>query len=263
MKRSNIFILIISILVLSSLIPSFVNAEETSPSLAPSLKEALIGTGDIFAKVIGWGLLNPGLSGEDLFAKALLFILLISVLYSAAQKLPVLSGNNKVAFLVALVVTILGIRFLDVEMIKTILLPYNALAISIAVLFPFMLFFYVIQKTHPLVRKISWAFFSSIMMGLWLVRWDSLGDASYIYLVFAIISFVVLLFDGFFHRLFASIKHGKEKAKHASLQTNVLLGKRSALLDTLSSSTTKTTREKIKNQIKELDIQLKDLQEFT
>jgi len=276
MKRGNILILIISILVLSSLVPSFVSAEtnnvETAfPDIGEFPSEPMYGDDplEFILKPVneGWVkstftfILGPGNRGEDWFARGLLFILLVAILYAAAKKIPVFSEN--VARLVAVIVSIIGIRFLSAATISGILLPYGTLAVVASVGLPFVLYFYLIEGMPKTIRKLGWMFFSVIMLGLWFVRRTDIGKMFWAYPIFAVLAFIMFWLDGTIHKLFSSIKYGKEKSQQSSMQTNILLGERAKLLNSLATLKTVKSRDDVKKQIATLDKQIKDLSAFS
>ena len=69
---------------------------------------------------------------EYFFAKVLLVILLTIIIHSILERMPLFEGYKGTTTIIAIVVSVLGIRFLQDDLIQTILLPYNVLFIAIA-----------------------------------------------------------------------------------------------------------------------------------
>ena len=137
-----------------------------------------------------------GGTGEDLVARFLLVMLLTTVLFLPAQNIT--GKKSALSFIIALIVSVLGIRFFP--QIQLLLLPYGVLAIAISSILPLVLFgaFLMtgIGKESPTIRKIGWCAFGGTFFFLWLDRYKTLGDLSYIYFGIAVISVAFLLFDG-------------------------------------------------------------------
>ena len=124
MKKS---VLILGLFVFSILMINFVVAQAL-----PAPPVTLNQIGKFFDDLL------KGTSGGESLARLLLAMLITAVLYQPALKIT----NEKpgVAFIVAFIVSVLGVRFLSSsEMIQGILLPYGALAIVISSVLPFLL----------------------------------------------------------------------------------------------------------------------------
>lgn len=268
MKKSNILILIISILVLSSLIPSSVSSETNLPKFGefpaePTYNPPTIdfkGIGEFFKTTFIY-ILHPSGGGADLFARGLLFILLCSILYAAAKKVPVFS--DKVALLVAVIVSILGVRFLTQEMISGILLPYGTLAIVATIGLPYILFFYLIEGMDKNIRKFGWIFFGATMLGLGWMRWTDIGKMAYLYIVAGLIAlFVFVPFDKYWHKLRTSIKHGKERSETAKGELYILVGEKNKLIKSIASTSNPAWRADMEKQLEKKEKQIKDIEDL-
>lgn len=136
--------------------------------------------------------------GPDLlFERLLLFILLVSVIYLALGNVPVFEDQKRIRWLVAILIPLIGVRFLDYAWIVTIITQYQVLAIALTAILPFIVYFfflYGVASEHPVIRKIGWVFFIVIYFGLWAtVERESY---SVVYFWTMVVSLVFLLFDG-------------------------------------------------------------------
>ncbi len=131
-----------------------------------------------------------------LFEKLLLFILLVSLVYIALESIPALSGSKGIIKIIALIVPLIGVRYLDHNWITAIIFQYQLLAIALAGILPFILYFFFLQKIGEefgLIRKIGWIFFIAVYFGLWSTAPEN--SYSEIYFWTMVGALVVLLFD--------------------------------------------------------------------
>ena len=199
----------------------------------------------------------------------MLFILLFVFLYAAAGKIPLLEGDTKKSsrIIVAIIVALLGIRYLTPELLVGALLPYGALGISISVVVPFLFYYYFVENAIPpagtagsAIRRLLWLFFAVVMFGLWGNRIEDIGVMANIYLGFAILALFLMFFDGTAHRIGVYFKYGKEKAAGVEEQLELLKSKRDQQVASLANSKSDKQRDKIKNQIADTDKKIKDMQ---
>lgn len=149
--------------------------------------------------------------GQWLFAKVLFFIIILSIVWLALDRIPFFSPSQGqqlwVIWTVAIAVSILAVRFIGNEkLISTIILPYTTLGVVLAAGFPFVIYFVLIEmglrgNEYKTVRKVAWIFFAVVFMGLFVSRADQLGSARNIYFVTALLSLIVILMDGTFQRM--------------------------------------------------------------
>jgi len=160
-------------------------------------------------------LLGYDVAGAEMITRFLLVLLLTTVLFQPAYN--VLGKKSGIAFIVAFLVSILGIRFLSITNLNAVMLPYGALAIAASTIIPFLLFLYLLEmgdlgKNHPVIRKIGWAIIAASFLFLWTTRYKEVGEISYLYGLMALLSVGLLLFDGTIQR---AIMMSKMKSAHA------------------------------------------------
>ena len=155
----------------------------------------------ISAKILG-----DTTSGQDLFAKLLFFIIVLSLVWMALYQIPFFSPANGtglwVIWTISIAVSILAIRFIsDSQWIQTIILPYSTLGIVLAAGFPFAIYFILIDlglkgPGYKTIRKVAWVFFAVVFIGLFVSRSEQVGSARNIYFATAGLAFIVALMDG-------------------------------------------------------------------
>jgi hypothetical protein len=123
----------------------------------------------------------PGLSGVDEgdtggFAKFLFFLLILIITFGISLELPFLgeSGTNARKFLalgIAIVVSLLSTLYLDADQIKTILLSYNALGITLTAIIPFIFVTFISMKlqgsNYAFFSKVVWIVFAIVLIFVW------------------------------------------------------------------------------------------------
>lgn len=150
-----------------------------------------------------------------LFAKFLLLILVISVIWIPVKTLPFVGeARNGLAFVIALIVGLLSIRFLSANIISTILLPYTAIGISITAFLPLVLYFVWVEKglEGPMfrtIRKAAWIFALVVFVSLYFVRLPLLNPPAYavVYLIAGALCFAFFLFDKTIQKAFVKAKY--------------------------------------------------------
>ena len=140
--------------------------------------------------------------GEGLlFSKVLFFVIIVGIVWLSLGKIDFFSDNKFVLGIITFAVAVLAVRGIgSLELIKTILLPYSVLGITLTAGIPFVIYFLVInvgfEKQPNIVRKIAWIFFAVIFIGLWFTRKESLEGFHYIYLGTAVVAVIMAWMDG-------------------------------------------------------------------
>jgi len=150
---------------------------------------------------------------DFLFAKALLFIMLFSIIFLALKRVKIFKRNKPTRVIVALVVAILSVRYLkETDFMRAILLPYGALGGSIVILLPLIIYFFFVHTSLEggFGRRFAWFLYGVILIFLWGTQ-EYMGSANWIYI--ASIGFVLvnLFFDKSIHNYFEMGKWEKGK----------------------------------------------------
>lgn len=181
---------------------------------ATSILGADLGSGaqmfvDIVRSIFG-PLFEPilGISQFDeyFFMRVLVLILLYVVIWAILKKIPLFKEYNFISFLIAAIISILGMRYIpETKFINLILLPYSTLAVALSIALPFMIYFFFVHFsiTSNAGRRIAWLFFAAVFFGLWITRTDTIGDANIIYWFGIAAVILVFIFDKKIHVYFA------------------------------------------------------------
>jgi hypothetical protein len=159
-------------------------------------------------------LLGNAPTGELLLVKVLFFILLLSILYLAVNRIPQLSHSAWTVWLISIIISILAVRYLSTaSLIEFIWLPQGVLGITLATLFPLIIYFLFIESfDSKIIRKVGWVTFAVIYFAIAMVRWESLRpenitgfagqkvpeiliNLGWVYLAIAVISILAIVFD--------------------------------------------------------------------
>jgi hypothetical protein len=143
---------------------------------------------------------------EFLFAKIILFTIILLVVYTVIKQNKVLGGtkNKTIQWIVASAISILAVRFLPDTFIQAILLQYGALAVGITVFLPLLIFFFFIHQSNvgPFGRRAGWVVFAASFFALWSFRYQDLGEANMVYWIAIGFIIISLLFDKKIHEYF-------------------------------------------------------------
>ncbi len=162
---------------------------------------------DTFGVFFSWILGYPYFD-EYLFARILLFILVLVITFSVLTKSQIFGKERKgLSFVVAAIVSILAIRFIPSnEFFNSILLPYTAFGIALTVFIPFLIYFFFVHQSVPgsFGRRAAWVLFGIVFVVLFISRdTQSLGDSVWIYYIGIGFIILSLIFDRSIHKYFA------------------------------------------------------------
>lgn len=142
-------------------------------------------------------------TAEFFFHKVLLLILLIVIIKNIIERTPIGENNKNVSWIIALIVSVLGIRFINENrFFMTIFLQYGVLSIAITTLLPMIIFFYFIHNTRVSTfgRKVSWTLYVMMLTLIWISKLDEIPEvANYIYIAMIASIVVFILADKSIH----------------------------------------------------------------
>ena len=146
-------------LLMSIMFAGFVGAQSFSQGLGDLIDDAVIAVEPISVYILG-----TATSGEILFAKILLLLMIIAICWAVFSEVNFFKERKPVLYIVSIGVGILSIRFFSEEIVRTILLPYTTLGIVVSAGLPFILFFFLInvglKGATSTLRKTLWIFFA-------------------------------------------------------------------------------------------------------
>ena len=209
-KKTGIFIIcIFYILAISFLVSAQSSAVDnllqgTSKIIESIYKEGIT---PMAAFLIGG---NASQEPKNFFSLILLFVLLFSVLWEIAERIPLLNNNSWVQFIVSLAISVISVRFIaegnNSAWFHSILLPNQVLGIAILSLLPLIFYVVFVQdigQGRPTLRKILYIFAGVLFLFLYFARYSELSggggwfeNPADIYFFAALLSFSLLLLDG-------------------------------------------------------------------
>ncbi len=197
-----VFILTILILFGAGTINAASQEFNTAKEIVGKVLESMRGIATpFFEKIIG-----DAEGSKFFFAKILLLLLLVLISNKVISKTPLGKDNSKLSVTIAIIVSVLAIRFIkQSELVEGILIPYGALGVAITTLLPFIIFFYFLHNSNikKFGRKIGWIFYGAIFIAIWFSKFSELSSLSNgIYISIIIAAGLAAYFDKSFHRYF-------------------------------------------------------------
>lgn len=198
------YLLILGALLFSSIFFAHGVAAGPMDDLSAGLNNVVTSLKPILEVLFG-GLTGAPAADELLFAKILLFVIILAVLFVVAQRVPLFAGSPTVVWVVSIAVALLASRWLgDAALIQAIILPYSALGITLTAAIPFMIWFFVVniglKEQPPSFRRLAWITFGVVFIFLWFARYDVTGPFKWAYLVVAILAIIMAYLDGTIRR---------------------------------------------------------------
>lgn len=196
-KRISVLVLsLFAVIILASLVSAYLSFD---PYSIENFVQNIINGMTSVASPVLTSVFGGYQSADFLFAKLLVFILLFVVVKVAVKATPRLGDNRAVANIIALIVAILAIRYMnETEFFKGILLPYGVLGVALTTLLPFMIYFFFVHQSMASGsgRRLAFIFFLIVFVIMWITRYGELTDVNnYIYLATLVLCVCALLFD--------------------------------------------------------------------
>ncbi|MDP3881666.1 MAG: hypothetical protein Q8Q31_02190 [Nanoarchaeota archaeon] len=163
-------------------------------------------------------LLGDTSSGEYLFARVLILILVFVVIFGAMKAASFFSGQTWISVVIGVIGALLATRWLaSADLIETVILPYTVLGVAISCGIPFLIYFWVVEKGLPhsaTLRRFAWILFGVVFIGIWLSRLDKLSQSGefavvYIYPVTALLCLLMAVLDGTIRKFMAKVEYEK------------------------------------------------------
>ena len=182
--KKSVFILatLFSIVLVATLV-----AAQDFPAVTPVLQDL----SGFFSSI----LIGSSGAAADIFLRIMIVVLLTAVLYLPAEKIA--GGNTSIGLLIALIVSIIGVRFISKELLEGVLaLPYGILAITITVFLPFALFALLMSmESLPLwLRKVGWSLYGTSFIAIALFGEAVAPRFAWVYLGSGIAAFAYTFF---------------------------------------------------------------------
>ncbi|MEK6855192.1 MAG: hypothetical protein AABX73_03135 [Nanoarchaeota archaeon] len=260
LKEIKIFILFIFLMG---------NITLVSAAFRDDFNSAVGGAGEgikyLFGDVSG---ISGAAPGEVLFVKLLVFILLLSIIHTALERIPQIGDRRGVILVISIVVSILAVRFITTEsLINFIWLPYGVLGVVLSTLLPFIIGFYFIEGfDSTIIRKLGWTTYLVIFLGLAYMRWDSLKTGAewyqnlgLMYVAIAVISGLLIIFDRDIRAIMFKRSLMDATDRNARVQAANISADIEDLQHTLARTSDPTARQSVQNQIRSKERALRGL----
>jgi hypothetical protein len=165
---------------------------------------------------------------EYLFAKVLLLIIIFSIVYLVLGKIDFFE-DSPLRWIVATVIGLLSIRYLGEGVLQGLTTNYSVLGILLLTLVPFVIylyFLYTVFADFPLLRRLGWALFAAVYIGLWanasaLSLSPGEGDGFSLgsgYGFTALLAIILIFLDGWVHKQFTWAQHAKSDGFDKSVE---------------------------------------------
>lgn len=159
---------------------------------------------DIFSPVFN-ALLGGGTGDTMLFEKILFFVILLCLVYISLGFIPLFEDQKWGRWIIAIIVPLIGVRFLDINWLLAVIMQYKILAIVLTGLLPFIIYFFFLHNVagdYGVIRKVGWIFFIVVYLALWSTVADDVYGQIYFWTM--VISLIFLLADGTIHRFYVN-----------------------------------------------------------
>ena len=217
-KKSLAFWIVFSIL--SVMFIASVSAQGYTFSSVRSVMDRVVDSVvDIFEPILNAAFGQRNWGDGLLFERTLIFIVLMVIFHIVLGKISLFDDQKKIRWLIAVLLPLIGLRFMDYSWLMSIINQYLILAVIFAAIVPFFLFFYFIYEAagdHGLLRRVGWLLFLGVYAGLWSAA--GVGARSDIYFWTMVAAAACFILDGVINRRYMSSKRISSGKSSAALQ---------------------------------------------
>jgi hypothetical protein len=195
MKKTRLTLtVLLSIILLSVIVSAQLDLRQGS-------QQIIDWTVDIFEPFLQ-ALLGPNdYSGLLVFERLLIFVLLMSIITISLKNISVFDDYPWIIGLIAVIISLVAVRYMNYEWLNTVLISYQILGIAIAGILPFIIYLFFINSfDNSTMRKVGWIFFIVVYFGLWATN-ETENYAS-IYFWTMLIALIFLILDGTIHEYY-------------------------------------------------------------
>lgn len=126
---------------------------------------------DAVEPLLKWAVGDTEGSPELFLSKVLIGIIIFCIVWVAVSKMPFFNDKGWSLWVVTIAVSLLSIRWIgDLQVLRTIILPYSVLGVALTSGLPFIIYFFVVKDWHRIPKRVAWIFFSVIFFSLWFIR---------------------------------------------------------------------------------------------
>lgn len=265
MNQKKLFGVFVLSVLMVSVFAGFVSAQ-----IGDSIESGLDSISQVIEPIASTLLGSPEGSAENLLIKIFVFLLVWILIYVASSRVPLVEENGFAKFSVSLIISLLGVRFItDASIIETLWLPSGVTAVFFATIIPFIIVFFFLEAfDSSVIRKAGWTTFLVLFGLLAVMRWEDLkiqngpfaGQSSaWIYLIIAVISGLLLLFDRRVRSIFKMSSIRQIQNRKNRIKASDLSGEINELYDKLANAEDDKTRKAIEKEIDGKEKNLKSL----
>jgi hypothetical protein len=194
-KRLIAFV-VLSVFMIS-MFAGFVSANEVTEFM-DSVASAI---GPIFAWIFG----DPVSQAGDLTVRVLAFFLVLVIIYGLLDQVKIVK-KGWMNFVIGLIVSLIGIRFLPADLLASMTEPASALVALIFLGIPFLVAGFLIMKVDKgPMRRAFWIAYGVLVLVMFIYKWNELGfKDSYAWVDFILLIAILgaFLFDGTIQKRF-------------------------------------------------------------
>ena len=138
MKKLGVIVSVVfAVLLLAS---SFVSAQASIQTFIDDFSKGAEPIAKIFVGDVSGSDLGGLTPGEALFAKVLVFFIVLTIVSLAVRTVPRVGEHRGISFIIALLITMLGVRYITSgALLNAIWLPSGTLSVVLATFLPFLI----------------------------------------------------------------------------------------------------------------------------
>jgi len=253
MNNKYLSFLIIGLFVFSMFGTSLVSAAGYGTEIQTFMDDAV----NTISPITGFLFGDAKSTGEAGFIALMAFILTLLVVAGILSPLNIFGENKAINWGVAAIISVIGVRFISIDMLKAFTLPSTGLIGAIFLIVPFIVVATLISKAgSTAVRKAMWAVYTVIIATLWIraFRFGEGWNGFYWIYVFILLACIAMFaFDGTLQKFFKKAKYERITAGVDSTEKRRVLAK-IADLQTAKAAVASDPKE-----VKEIDEKIKAL----
>lgn len=249
-----LFVLIVAPIFLTSIVSANVGDD-----IASGMKSFIQGVTDVGKPIFEALLGSIGDSPEVFILKILSFLLVTVIIYGTLSVVNIFGEKGWVNFVVGMIVSLIGLRFLPPNFLEAMAIPSSALVATIVLLMPLVVLILIGTKiTSTVARKIFYITYGCIVIVLWFYNWNNtnLDGIRWLYPLVALACIALFLFDGTIQRFWGKASAQRTLEYTSSNTRDTIIGEIRNLESAMAAATDVKEINRLK---KEIDIKKKAL----
>jgi hypothetical protein len=203
MNKKYLSFFLLGLFVFSMLGIGMVSAEtKWVPVSGEGITAFLQGVVNVASPITGFLFGSDRSTGENGFIALTAFLLTLLVVFGVLNPLKLFgqaNENNWINFAIAFIVSLIGVRFVPIEMLSNFTLGAEGLVGALFLVIPFFVVTALILKSpHNAVRKILWTVYGVVILGIFFHKIGTKGwdPWSWIYVAILVICIILFSLDG-------------------------------------------------------------------